>query len=328
VERYGVQATLGNWHSSVGIALIDLAAKYGVPHYFGPGGASKVINEKYHSDPDYAGYWLKGMPVPSMVTKKYVDALNYAVDKGYFNPKSKKVAIFGEDTDWGRGLGEGFKMQFEDSGWDIVSEDYFSMTQTEFHALLSQYKDQGVEVLAGTHSGTASISAFIKTAEEVGLDAVICADGLGWVGEWYELTGEASNYVLDSTPVLVTDESKEWAKEMKEKYGLDSGAWAGIAYDFDNFFIKIAERALEKYGEITSETLHKVNMEEVITGQLTYNKDDGAIIMNELKYSSDSVPDPVFGIDYWYVPIIQYIDGKGEVVFPEAWATTKFKSPE
>ena len=99
VERYGVQATVTMWHSSVAIALIDLAAKYKVPHYFGPGGASIVVNEKYQSNPNYAGFWLKGMPTPPKVTQKYVDCLQNAMAKGYWKPANKKVAVFGEETD-------------------------------------------------------------------------------------------------------------------------------------------------------------------------------------------------------------------------------------
>jgi branched-chain amino acid transport system substrate-binding protein len=44
------------------------------------------------------------------------------------------------------------------------------------------------------------MSAFIKQADEVGLKSLIIADGLGWVGEWYNLTGKSSNFVMDQIP--------------------------------------------------------------------------------------------------------------------------------
>jgi branched-chain amino acid transport system substrate-binding protein len=267
------------------------------------------------------------MPTPPKVTQKYVDCLENAIAKGYWKPANKKVAIFGEETDWGRGIGEGFRQQFTKGGWEIASEDYFSLTQTEFYTLMNKYKSANVAVLAGTHSGTAAISAFIKQAAEVGLKSVICADGLGWVGEWYKLTGKASNYVLDSTPVLVTPASKAWAQEMKQKFGIEPGGQAAIAYDFDNFLIKILRRSHEKYGVIDKTTLHKINLEEVIPGKLTFTPKDGAIIMKELKYTPETVPDPVFGIDYWYIPIVQYMDGKSSVVFPEDWKMANFQAP-
>ncbi len=130
-ERAGVQATILNWHSSVAAALIDLAAQYKVPHFFGMGAAA-IVNEKYHSDPKYAGYWLKLWPIPSKLIIGYVECLNNAVEKGAWKPAKKLVAIYGEDTDWGRNVGEGFKKMFKGTGWEIASEDYFPLTQTDF----------------------------------------------------------------------------------------------------------------------------------------------------------------------------------------------------
>ena len=48
-ERDGIQAAILGWHSSVAIAVMDVAAQYKVPHFFGFG-ASEVVNEKWRSD--------------------------------------------------------------------------------------------------------------------------------------------------------------------------------------------------------------------------------------------------------------------------------------
>jgi branched-chain amino acid transport system substrate-binding protein len=328
VTRNKIQGSFSSWHSSVAVALMDQTAKYKVPHFFGPGGSSSMINKKYHSDPKYAGYWLKGVPKTSQFVEVYVPCLNNAIKKGLWKPDKKLVAIYGEETDRGRSAGEAFKKDFTATGWEIFSEDYFSITQTEFHPLMSKYKEAGVSVIAGTISGTASISSFIKTADEVGLKAVIVADGLGWVGEWYKLTGSASNYVLDITPGLVTPQARAWAKEMKEKYDIEASAWAAVCYDWDNFFIKIARRAFDKYGKIDKETLHKVALEEVIPGKLTYATKDGALIMDKYGFNSKTTPDPVFGPGHWYVPVVQYKNGKGRVVFPESWKAADFEAPK
>ncbi|MEX1314256.1 MAG: ABC transporter substrate-binding protein, partial [Desulfotignum sp.] len=50
VEGKGIQAGVLNWHSSVAIAVMDVAAQYKVPHMFGFG-ASEVVNEKWQADP-------------------------------------------------------------------------------------------------------------------------------------------------------------------------------------------------------------------------------------------------------------------------------------
>jgi len=56
VESKGIQAGVLNWHSSVAIAVMDVAAQYKVPHMFGFG-ASEVVNEKWQADPEKYSYW-------------------------------------------------------------------------------------------------------------------------------------------------------------------------------------------------------------------------------------------------------------------------------
>jgi branched-chain amino acid transport system substrate-binding protein len=200
------------------------------------------------------------------------------------------------------------------------------MTQTEFYSLLNEYKKLNVAVLAGTTSGTASIAAFIKQAREIALDSVICADGIGYVGEWYKLMGRSADHVLDSAPLFVTPEAEAWKKTMDKQYGLEFGGFGGICYDSNKFFIKIARRALEKYGTIDKKTLHRPNLEEVIPGKLTYINKEGALIMENYKFTPETAPSCIFGPQYYYYPIVQYMAGKANVVWPEAWKATDFKA--
>jgi branched-chain amino acid transport system substrate-binding protein len=216
---------------------------------------------------------------------------------------------------------------FADKGWEIVSEDYFPITQTDFYPLLSKYKTEGVSVLAGTSTAAPTMTAFVKQAGEVGLTSVIIADGLGWMGDWYKMAGPASNGVLDMIPQLTTPEAKKWAEDIKAKYGFNpSPSAGGLCYDGANMFIKILKRTLEKYGEITKENIHRIFVDEVQKGQLTFSKADGALIMNEYRYNADSVPDPVVGKDAYYFPVIQYTDGKGAIVYPDDWKEKDFEA--
>ena len=45
VERKGIECAMQNWHSSVAVACMDVAAQYKIPHWFGFG-ATEVVNEK------------------------------------------------------------------------------------------------------------------------------------------------------------------------------------------------------------------------------------------------------------------------------------------
>ncbi len=97
-----------------------------------------------HSDPEKYGYWsTKGWPTPAKLGNKYIDALEYYIEQGVYAPEAKTVAIYGEDTDWGRSFAAGVIDLFEAAGWEIVSEEYFPLEQTEYTAYLNQVKDSG-----------------------------------------------------------------------------------------------------------------------------------------------------------------------------------------
>ncbi|MGD8290641.1 MAG: ABC transporter substrate-binding protein [Desulfobacterales bacterium] len=326
VESKGIQVGALNWHSSVAAAVMDVAAQYKIHHLFGMG-AAEIVNEKWQSDPEKFSYWGgKGWPVPGKLMLGYVECLSDAVEKGIWKPKNKKVALYGEDTDWGRSVGQAFRKEFGKRGWEIVSEDYFPTTQTDFYPLLSKYKKNEVAVLAGTSTSAPSMSAFIKQAEEVQLKSMIVADGLGWIGDWYKMTGPSANYVLDMIPQLTTQAAQKWAKEVETKFGYTpSPSSSGLAYDGINFFIKIARRALEQHGKLDKESIHQTIVDEVYTGKLTFGAADGALIMNEYKYAADTLPDPVIARDAYYFPVIQYKEGKGAIVFPDDWKTKEFE---
>jgi branched-chain amino acid transport system substrate-binding protein len=90
-------------------------------------------------------------------------------------------------------------------------------------------------------------------------------------------------------------------------------------------FIKILQRTNELHGKLDKETIHKTMVEEVNTGKLTYSKADGAIIMNEYKYTAETMPDMVVAPDAYFFPILQYKKGKGEIIFPDVWKEKEFE---
>jgi branched-chain amino acid transport system substrate-binding protein len=313
-----------NWNSSVSVAEMELTAKYQIPWFFGMG-ATGVVNQKFTSDKAKYGYWTsKGWPDPVKLTTAYVTAINDAIAAGTYTPASKDVAIYGEDTDWGRSFGGGLKQDFTSTGWNVVSEDYFPLTQTDFSSLMSRYKSENVPVIAGTSTAAASITAFIKASDDAGLKSLIVADGLGWFGDWYKMTGSSSDYVLDSVPGFATDKAKAFESAYQAKYGSDpSAAAAGLSYDWTNFFIKVMQQTLADQGSITSATLYKEAQDKLWTGQLTYT--DG-IIMSSYDFNADSIPDPVVGKGHYIFPVTQYHSGQRTVVWPADQASGQLEA--
>jgi branched-chain amino acid transport system substrate-binding protein len=323
VVQDGIEAGIINWHSSVAVSCMEVTAKHKVPHFFGFG-ATEVVNETFASDVDKYGYWMtKGWPTPAKLSVSYVQALEEAIASGTWAPAEKTAAIYGEDTDWGRSFGGAIKGQLEDAGWTIVAEEYFAIDTTEFYPLLNKFKDLNPAIIAGTSTAAPAFSAFIKQADEVGLESLIIADGLGWFGEWYDLTGSSSNFVIDQIPGWATEEGKTFAQDFEAKAGFPpSPSAGGLSYDGSTFFIALAQATLDEYGELTSETIYTFVKEKVWTGQWTYT--DG-IVMNEYKYTADTIPDPVVGKGYYIFPVLQYFDGEGKIIFPPEWAVQQLE---
>jgi branched-chain amino acid transport system substrate-binding protein len=314
----GIQAAILNWHSSVALECMEVAADYQIPHIF-PYGATEAVNEKFRSDPERYGYWMnKGWPSPAKLSISYVAALEAAIDGGLWHPEQKTVAIFGENTHWGRSFGGAIREQLEAEGWTTVAEEYFPLNEVQFHPLLHYYKARDVALVVVTTTSMPSFAAFINQADEVGLESLIVADGLGWAGEWYALTGASSDYVLDQIPAWATSAGRQFAQAFEGRWGsLPSPSAAGLAYDGSNMFIEIARRALAEYGELSSETIYRWTRENLQTGRWSFT---GGIVMPEYKYTPETLPDPVVGPGYYMFPVRQYLDGEGTIIYPPDWA--------
>jgi len=318
IVQEGIQVGLNNWHSSVAVSCMEVTAKHKFPH-LGGFGATNTVNETFESDPDKYGYWMYKMwPMPAKLTSGYVYALEDAIESGIYAPESKTVALFAEDTDWGRSVLEGLRGQFEDAGWEIVAEELFSLDASEFYPLLTKFKELNPAVVAGTGTGLPAVSGFIKQADEVGLKSLIVLDGLGWFGEWYEVTGDASDYVIDQIPGWAKAEGQQFAEDFEAVNGFaPSPSSGGISYDYYNMFIAIAQEVYDECGELSTETLYDFVRENIWTGKWTYT--DG-IVMEEYEYTPETIPDPVVGPSKYIFPVLQYFDGEGKVIYPPEWA--------
>lgn len=326
IVRDKIDVGFMTWHSWVSVSCMEIAAKYKMPHFFSFG-ATEVVNEKYESNPEKYKYWVgKSWPTPAKLSIAYVETMEGAIRDGLWTPKNKNVAIYGVDNDWGRSFGNSVAKQFEDAGWNVVTKEWVSLGETEFYPLITKLKNSNVSVVVGSMSDPPSVSSFIKQTREVGLDSFVISDGLGWVGEWYSLTGNASNYVLDQIPQWTTDEAKKFRDDFTARYGFEPGASSGgLCYDQAKFLIKVLQETYKDYGELTQENFAKIAEEKVMTGKLTLT--DG-IIMEEYKYTPETFPDPVVGEGYYIFPVIQYFDGTGKIIWPDNWKEIDLQIPD
>jgi branched-chain amino acid transport system substrate-binding protein len=325
VTRDKIQVGLLNWDASEVISVMELAAKYKIPHFFAMG-TSEDIDIRFNSDPKY-GYWMgKGWPTPSKLTINYVTAVEDAITNGLWSPAAKQVVLYGNDDEWSRGFTKAIGKQLQDAGWEIVGEEYVPVGETDFYPMLTKIKSLNAPLMAGTMDDAAGFPAMIKQAREVGIESLIIADGLGWVGEWYNMTGEAADFVIDQIPGWTTPEAIAFRDEFTARWGIGpSPSSAGLAYDETNFFIKVLQETCNDKGDLSSELIFQTGQEKMWTGQLTYT--DG-ILMSEYKFSPDTLPDMMVGKGAFVFPVIQYFGGVGKTVWPDEIKEQEVQIPE
>ena len=317
INKENIQVGVLNWHSSVAVAVMEITAKHKIPHIFGFG-ATDIVNETFESDLERYGYWTtKGWPTPAKLGNKYVDALEYYIDQGVYSPESKTVAIYGEDSSWCRSFGAGLIELFEEAGWEIISQDYFPFEQTEYTTYLNHLKDLDPEVLAGTSTYPPQITSLINQADEVGLESLIIADGLGWI-DFCSLTGESASNVIDQIASWSGEEGFAFAEEFEERYNLvPLTASAGLAHDGVKMAMEIFQEVYDEHNELTSELIQEFIEENVWAGKWTMT--DGLVMM-EYKYTEETIPDPVVGLGFFTFPVLQYeyVDGTclGKPIYP------------
>lgn len=325
VTRDNIQVGLLNWDASEVISVMELSAKYKIPHFFAMG-TSEDIDARFKSDEKYA-YWMgKGWPTPSKLTINYVTAVEDAIANGLWSPESKQVVLYGNDDEWSRGFTKAIGQQLVDAGWEIVGEEYVPVGETDFYPMLTKIKSMNAPLMAGTMDDAAGFPAMIKQAREVGIESLIIADGLGWVGEWYNMTGPAADYVIDQIPGWTTPEAVAFRDEFTERWGIEpSPSSAGLAYDETNFFIKVLQTTCQDKGELSSDAIFQTGKDKMWTTQLTHT--DG-ILMSEYKFTADSLPDMVVGKGAFVFPVIQYFEGVGKTVWPDEIKEQDVQIPE
>ena len=314
-----VDLLMFGWHSSVGLAVIDVSAEYGKIH-FGSLPATDGISRKI-LDNGYTHYF-KGWPVIGSMAEQYVVALNDWKAKGLWDPEVMKAAILIEDSDWGRGWGDSIKANLIESGWEIVSEDVTKMDETGFGAIMTKYRALGATLVGFTYNNPASVYAAVKAHSDAGLEGMLFAEGMGWFPEWHKGTGDAANFAVSmDSPRALTDTQNAWLDRFKARFDQDaSPASGGHAYDYARMLIK----GLAEAGTLDRDTLGDVLLNLEHTGiwqHYSFAKTAGDMAMAPYEVRTGPF------MEGFSFPMVQYHDGKSQVIWPEKYAETGFRAP-
>ena len=304
-----VAAVGGEAHSSVALAEIEVAHRYGVP---------LVISEAWADDITAKGY-AEVFRVTVSNSLIYSKAAKWIKDAGF-----KHVAVIGENSDWGLGVIRVFKENLAEAGVKVTS---FSAerTVTDFTPQLLQLKSASppVDFLVDGFTGTSEL-LMIKQAYELGFapskTCAILGAGMDtlYPGFW-ETVGQAGVYILSNPAGLPglpkTPTSEKFAKVFKTKLSREPDAVAMEGYDT----VMVIAEAIKIAGSADSKA-----MIDALENKLKWVGTRGTIAFNAEKT-------PAWAYHMWMdVPvfIIEYTEvnqdpSKAAILWPEQHATVK-----
>lgn len=243
-------------NSSVGIAAMEVAKTTDIC-VATLECVSTEISKKYVSDPNSYKNFFKF----EFNSEAYGNAIaNSIIDmakSGKLNAGDKKVALLGEDSDYGRSNLGACKELLTQAGYTIDSEDYVPMDTTDFYSVLSNIKNKKSDLLVSCFTSTAAGAALVKQYQENGIESTHFAIYYPSQKEFVSQVGDLANG-LYWTPFLINEEDKgiqEFAEKLKahngDKVNLDNIQ----GYDMMMKVLKAMEKAGTTKGEQLSQAL-------------------------------------------------------------------------
>jgi len=293
-----VTAYLGGAGSSMHAATAAIAEKNKVP-YCGISFALYKIHQQGYK------YLFSPFPKSPQQAKDTFEVLNSIPEAD----RPSKVAIFSYSDDWGKELGDLWEQNAKDNGYEVVlrAENPVAPNNDWSDAILKA-KAAGAEVLL-TMPIFPDGSGMFKTMSEIGwapkFALVIRApEGLNW-GESMGTVGDYVTIFPGWHHGAKFPGVEELNKEYQAKFDRPADLLTGPAYAC----VQIVANAIEKAGTLDRDAVRdamaKTDMTTVI-GPVTFNEDGTGNVLN---------------------PLIQWQNGKMELVWPTDQATADFVYP-
>jgi branched-chain amino acid transport system substrate-binding protein len=232
-------------------------------------------------------------------------ALNELIPEGQ---RPTNVAVFQEKGDWGIELGGMFKANAKFNGYTIVYYGEYAPGTTDFSSMILAAKDAGADALFSMPSTPDGI-AMVKGMAELGWTPkftllIRAPDGATW--------GETLGPIGDYVAVFAGwhhGEDFPGVAELNAKHQADFGRPADVLVGPAYACVQVLADAIERAGtldrEAIREALADTDMMTVI-GQVSFNADGTGNVLN---------------------PLVMWIAGKQELVWPADLATAKFPYP-
>jgi branched-chain amino acid transport system substrate-binding protein len=293
-----VVAYLGGAGSDMHAATAAIAEKNKAP-YLGVAFALWQIHQKGYK------YLFSPFVKSPDQGKDVYEYLNAQIPEGQ---RPTKVAIFQESTDWGIELGGLWKTNAPKYGYTVVNYEEYAPGTKDYSGMILKAKAAGAEALFGMPTQPDGVAMFKQMAE------------LGWTPKfsliirapenvtWSQTLGKSGDYVT-IFPGWHSGVKFPGVAELNAKYQAEFKRPADLLTGPAYACVQILANSIERAGTLDRDKIRDAigatSMTTVI-GPVTFRPDGTGVVLD---------------------PLIQWQNGKLELVWPAAHATAKLAYP-
>jgi branched-chain amino acid transport system substrate-binding protein len=314
ITREKVHVLLGDtFHSSVTMAVMELAPKYGIP-VMSLEPVSSEIAKKIKKDPKrYWSFWKSNWNSEDLGASPF-HTYQYLINNGLFQVKNKRIAFIVEDTDWGRSNAQVANDLFEGEGWKSLGIEIVPLGYTDFYPQLTKIKANDPDILITSFTALSSGVAYTKQFDELGMKCGHMAIYYPLRPEYLPQVGDLGEYILWTTtfidPINVP-KHVALANKIKKRWKASTSADHATGYDAIYNVADSIKRAGSVNAKAIVEALSKLDREGAL-GRYVFRQEDHAVWAGE---------------DYLPIPGIQIQNSKNVIIYPTSLATGKYLNP-
>ena len=312
--RDKVDVLLGDaFHSSVTMAIMELAPKYGKPIMSVEPVSDEIAKKVANNPKRYWNFWKGGMGSTGYGEAVF-STYRFLESRGLFRSKTKKIAFIIEDTDYGRSNAERAKEHLTSIGFQAVAMETVPLGHSDFYPQLGKVKNLEADVLMSVFTPLSSGVALVKQLQEVGLKVYHHAIFYPSQPEFVPQAGKAADYLLWSPMALDplhNPRQKEFAEVIKKRWNVTMRMDHGLAYDGLNNMLESIQRAGSLDTKKVVEALSKLDRKGIM-GRYVFEQSN-----HQVKYGEEFIP----------IPTAQIVDGKSQVIWPSGVASAQFQLP-
>jgi branched-chain amino acid transport system substrate-binding protein len=312
ITRDRVRYLIGDaFHSSVTMAIMELAPKYRIP-IVSCEPVSEEIANKVKADPKRYEYYWKADFGATAYAETVFETVKWLVESKQFRASTKTFFAIVEDTDYGRSNAKEASRRFAEIGWRTVGTETVPLGHTDFYPQLGKLRESNADVLLTVFTSLSSGVALVKQFQELKLRPLHMAIYYPIRPEFIPQAGGASEGLLWA-PLGFDPENlahqKAFAQKITRKYNVQANSDHAAGYDCVNI-------AADSFGR--SPSLWPPDVIKAVAS-LNYKGILGRYVFDQTNHQAKAGP------DFLPVPTAQIQDGKNRILWPKRLAYAKYR---